>query len=245
TVESILTQKCSDQEKGNQYLALFENLPIIKDINAIIENWSQVHTLSDIINKGYELENGMFPIKLLCTDFNKEIEALTDILIEVLLKDKIYSIEEIYKDFRLALEHKKMFTLKQVREELGYKRYETFQPWLRDYFGDKYINRNDTNGYINIYEYEEIVTAFFLDHKESELDLENNILDYKERLDNQMLLKSKDLKYIANKPNNFMGDVQIVSENNNVKTPKDARLFPFNRASLILAELPKLYSDDN
>ncbi|WP_458625975.1 hypothetical protein [Winogradskyella sp. PC D3.3] len=241
-LEDLWHQNITNAEKGRAYLNLFDNLPVIKDINTIINHFSEVHTLTDVINMAYDIEHHKINWTLGCSNFEKEVNTLTVILTEVLLKDKYYSIQHVDDELDKAVADKKMFTLKQVREELGFKRYETFQPWLKCYFGEKYLNSNRNNGYINLYEYQEIMETFFLSFNETEFDLESNIEVYKERL-GQLLVHSKDIKHIAGKPHNFTEDVQIVSDNNNLKTPKGARLFPYNRASLIKAELPKLYKN--
>jgi len=241
-IEDLWNQNISNDEKGRAYLSLFDNLPIIKDIDTIINHFSEVHTLTDVINMAYDIEHQKIKLTLVCANFENEVNTLTVILTEVLLKDKYYSIEHVDEELEKAVADKKMFTLKQVREELGFKRYETFQPWLKCYFGDTYLNSNRNNGYINLYEYQEIMEAFFLSFNETEFDLASNIEVYKERLDH-LLVHSKHLKDMVGRPNNFTEDVQMVSDNNNLKTPKGARLFPFNRASLIKAELPKLYEN--
>lgn len=241
-VEDILNQDNTNNQKGRTYIRLFDNLPVIKDINTIIKHFSDVHTLTDVINMAYDIKHQKIKLTLVCANFEKEVNSLTVILTEVLLKDKYYSIHHVDEVLEKAVADKKMFTLKQVREELGFKRYETFQPWLKCYFGEKYLNSNRNNGYINLYEYQEIIESFFLSFNETEFDLESNIEEYKQRLDH-ILVHSKHLKHMVGKPNNFTEDVQMVSDNNNLKTPKGARLFPYNRASLIKAELPKLYEN--
>jgi hypothetical protein len=243
-IEDLLNQNITIAEKGRAYLNLFDNLPIIKDINTIINHSSEVHTLTDVINMAYDIKHQKINWTLVCTNFEKEVNTLTVILTEVLLKDKYYNIENVNNELDKAVADKKMFTLKQVREELGFKRYETFQPWLKCYFGENYVDSNRNNGYINLYEYQEIIEAFFLSFNETKFDLESNIEVYKQRLDH-LLVHSKNLKHIVGKPNNFTDDVQIISDNNNLKTPKGARLFPYNRASLIKVELPKLYKNPN
>lgn len=243
-IEDLRNQNITIDEKGRAYLNLFDNLPIIKDINTIINHFSEVHTLTDVINMAYDIKHQNIKLQLVCTNFKKEVNKLTLILTEVLLKDKHYGMQNVDNELEKAVADKKMFTLKQIREELGFKRYETFQPWLECYFGEKYVNSNHNNGYINLYEYHEIMEAFFLSFKETKFDLESNIEEYKQRLDH-LLVHSKNLKHIAGKPNNFTEDVQEISENNNLKTPKGARLFPFNRASLIIEELPKLRENGN
>ena len=133
--------------------------------------------------------------------------------------------------------------MKQTREELGFTKQETFNQWLETYFGSKYLNRNYNNGYLNFEEYHEIVFRFFLKYDETEFDLEENIKVYKKRLDYKLTQHSKELRNIAGHPRNFSGDVEIISEAHNIKTPKGARIFPYNTASLLESEIPKLYLD--
>ncbi|MBW4970882.1 hypothetical protein KZY98_10465 [Croceibacter atlanticus] len=244
-VEDLLEK---DRENfGEIYFAKFDNIPIIKDINARIDQYDNIKTLSDVINladkvSGHPNEKALVNY---CANYEEELKKIEAINQELFLKFNNNRIEASLKQFEENLKDVKPFTLKQTREELGFTKQETFNQWLEAYFGTKYLNRNRNNGYLNFEEYLEIVRKFFLKFDESEFDLEKNIKIYKERLEHKLIAHSKDLRQIANHPRNFSNDVRIISEIHGIETPKGARIFPYHMASLLESEIPKLYPDTN
>ena len=244
-VEELL--KMDRENFGKIYFNRFDNIPIIKDINARIDQYENIKTLSDVINMANHISehpNGKALINH-CANYEEELKKIIAINQELFLKFNNNRIEAALKQFEENLKDVKPFTLKQTREELGFTKQETFNQWLEAYFGTKYLNRNHNNGYLNFEEYLEIVRKFFLKFDESEFELEENVKIYKKRLENKLIAHSKDLRHIANHPRNFSDDVSIISKIHGIETPKGARIFPYHMASLLESEIPTLYPDTN
>ncbi len=84
--------------------------------------------------------------------------------------EKTYNINTQKNAIKREITKAKLFTLAITRRELGYPDQRYFNRWLKAFFGDKYLNKGQSNGYLTLEEYLEIISAFLLTENETYAD---------------------------------------------------------------------------
>ncbi len=130
------------------------------------------------------------------------------------------------------------FSLAKTRKELGYPDQRTFNKWLNGFFGDKYINRGNTNGYISLEEYIEIVCAFILSYNEDKKDLLYKAEELSNRFDNEKNISKKVLKKLTKNNYQLLNErLEDMAKINKLNIPVDVRNFPYSIVSILKNEL--------
>lgn len=152
-----------------------------------------------------------------------------------LINEKLGSNKEVIKQKLIeAFNHKITFTIKETREELGFKNQQTFKIWLDHFYSNKYDNRRK----FNLMEYIDVIKLFLLKPDEYTIDLKNNSEDYKIRLANGLIIKKADLKKFTN--NNYKllkNEIDDLKELKEVKLPDNVDFYPYSIAQLIIKYL--------
>lgn len=145
-----------------------------------------------------------------------------------------FNKELIKEKFIVELNNKISFTIKETREELGFKNQRTFKKWLNYFYGNKY----DNNRKFNLLEYIDVIKKFFLKPDEFEIDLKNNIDEYKKRLSNGMVVKKSHLIKLTNNDYKLLkNEIDDLKDFKIVNLPDNVDFYPYSIAQLIIKNL--------
>lgn len=143
--------------------------------------------------------------------------------------------KEIIKE-KLILEFndKISFTIKETRKEFGFKNQRTFKKWLNHFYGNKYDNCKK----FNLLEYIDVIKKFFLKPDEYEIDLKNNIEEYKIRLSDGIVVKKSHLiKLTENDYKLLKNEIDDLKNLKIVNLPPNVDFYPYSIAQLIIKHL--------
>lgn len=145
-----------------------------------------------------------------------------------------FNRELIKENLLLEINEKITFTIKETREELGFKNQRTFKKWLTFFYGNKYDNSRK----FNLLEYIDVIKKFFLKPDEKEIDINNNIDEYKNRLLNGMVVKKAHLIKLTNNDYKLMkNEIDDLKDFKIVNLPDNVDFYPYSIAQLIIKNL--------
>jgi hypothetical protein len=245
----------SSQDYSERVTKVFMSIPVIKDICQILNHYNGLNSITDTIDFVAKIKEEKINIEFNCSDYTSEVNKLSRMLKIRFAKHlgKQSKITDEVLDEILAKTTK--HTLKKTREELGYPDSRTFNPWLIAFFDDKYVTctgktksgkpsyKSKNKGYINFNEYLEIVSMFLLSENEEYFDLENNALEYRDRIKKQKVTQKKVLKELTKNDYKLLRErVEDVLGIKNINTSHEFRNIPFRIVSIIKNEI-KNYND--
>lgn len=207
---------------------LKSDLPV-DELEILIKNISNINTFSTLIKV-----DDFFKIN------NVSPETITKIYMlykdfKSLVDDNIGENRDYIKNKLIQLFNKKItFSIKDTREELGYKNQRTFKKWLVHFYGNKFENRRT----IYLLEYIDIIKKFILMPSENDLDIKNNRLEYQNRLKNGLIYSKAKLKKFTNDDYKLLQiELEELNDSNKIKIPSDVDFIPFSIAQLIIQHL--------
>lgn len=229
-----LRSECKSEE---EYLKKIESkiqsdLPLVQ-IQSLIVYFQSLQSFSSVINRG-NLENQLLSDMQNNPDNWKVVYEIMD--------DYFYLMNEQYgfkKDLikeRLILEFNERicFTIKETRAELGFKNQRTFKKWLNHFYGDKY----DNNRKFNLLEYVDVIKKFFLKPDEYTFDLNKNLVEYKNRLSNGLVVKKSHLIKLTNNDYKLLkNEIDDLKHLKIVNLPDNVDFYPYSIAQLIIKNL--------
>lgn len=229
-----LRSECKSEE---EYLKKIESkiqsdLPL-GQIQSLIVYFQSLQSFSSVINRG-NLENQLL------SDMENNPDNWK--LVHEIMNDYFYLMNEQYgfkKELikeRLILEFNERicFTIKETREELGFKNQRTFKKWLNYFYGDKY----DNNRKFNLLEYVDVIKKFFLKPDEYTFDLNKNLVEYKNRLSNGIVVKKSHLIKLTNNDYKLLkNEIDDLKHLKIVNLPDNVDFYPYSIAQLIIKNL--------
>ncbi len=126
------------------------------------------------------------------------------------------------------------YSIKETREELGFKNKRTFKKWLNYFYGNKF----DGKKYFTLVEYSDVFKKFFLKSDEEDFEVEKFSEEYLTRIQKGLRFKKADLiKYSENNYKIFKLDILDLESLLKLELPSDVDSFPFSIADLIKKNL--------
>ncbi len=133
-----------------------------------------------------------------------------------------------------TISDKVKFTIKETRQELGFKNQQTFKKWLIHFFGSKYEGRRK----FNLLEYIEVINKFISEPGEEKFDFKKRASAYKERLKNGLVVKKSHLiKFTENDYKLLQVETSLINDEYNFKLPDNVDKYPYSIACLIIQQL--------
>lgn len=253
---TLIEKDCvSIQEYSEKITKVFMSIPVIKDICQILNLYSGLNSITEIIDFASKIKEDEINIKFNCSDYNSEVNKLSKMLKKRFAKHLDGQSKITDEVLEEILAKTTRYNLKQTREELGYPDSRTFNPWLIAFFDDKYVTcrgktksgkpsyKSKKRGYINFNEYLEIVSMFLLCENEDYFDIENCVLEYRDRIKMHKITQKKVLKDLTKNDYKLLRErVEDILGLNNINTSHEFRNIPFRIVSIIKKEIEN-YND--
>lgn len=157
------------------------------------------------------------------------LEILNDY--DAFMNEQLGNNKELIKEkLLLELNEKISFTIKETREELGFKNQRTFKKWLTHFYDNKY----DSSRKFTLLEYIDVIKKFVLKPDEKAIDLNNNIEEYRKRLSDGLVVKKSNLKEMTNNDYKLLkNEIDDLIESDVLKLPENVDFYPYSISQLI------------
>lgn len=197
----------------------------IPEINQVIELLKNLTSFSEIIKQYSSLK---IEVQKIVNNSNRsnEFKKFFPIYFSIL--------NEYIEKNNIKRDSKNKYSLKEIREELGFPNKRTFNKWLSYFYDDKYNKKR----IVSVAEYADIFKKFFLDIYEEDFEIEKFENVYLTRLNNEKRLKKVDLKLYAQDDYKLLkADIKDVDEEFNLNLPKNVDSYPFSIANQLIQHL--------
>jgi hypothetical protein len=188
------------------------------DIILRTENFSSLLNIED------EIKNWIINSNITREKWEEAFKVKDEL--KLLLNDYFkHEPEVLRKLFIVKLADKITFTIKETREELGFKNQRTFKKWLDYFYKGKFEGRKT----INILEYLDIWKKVLLRTDENKIDIGKNTLEYKKRLDEGLIFSKRRLKRLTKGDYKLLKvEIDIINQLENLQLPNDVDSYPFS-----------------
>ena len=205
----------------------------LEQFNSLMEYLHSLQSFSTVVNYEKMETSLMLDIQNNPDKWKLVMEIMDDYF--NLINEKIGSNKEVIKEILLReINEKITFTIKETREELGFKNQRTFKKWLYYFYGNKFDNRRN----FNLLEYIDVIKKFFLKPDEDTIDLKNNIVEYKKRLSDGIVIKKSNLIKLTNNDYKLLkNEIDEFRELKIIKLPENVNSYPYSIAQLIIKNL--------
>lgn len=213
-------------------LKIQSDIPL-EQFKSLIEYVQSLQSFSTLVNRE-KLENSLIIDMQNNPDKWKLVLEIMDDYYQ-LINDKFGFNKELIKEkLLLEINEKITFTIKETREELGFKNQRTFKKWLTYFYENKY----DDCRKFNLLEYIDVIKKFFLNPDEHTIDLNNNIDTYKKRLAEGIVIKKSNLIKLTNNDYKLLkNEIDDLKELEIIKLPENVDFYPYSVAQLIIKNL--------
>ena len=184
----------------------------------------RMKNFSSLLNFENEIYNWFINSNITKEKFEEAFKVMDEL--KLLLKDHFkHEPEVMRKLFIVKLANKITFTIKETREELGFKNQRTFKKWLGYFFKDKFEGRKT----INILEYIDIWEKFLLGNEEKKININKNTLEYKKRLEDGLIFSKHRLKRLTKGDYKLLKvEINYINQLENLQLPNDVDVYPFS-----------------
>lgn len=184
----------------------------------------RMKNFSSLLNFENEIYNWFINSNITKEKFEEAFKVMDEL--KLLLKDHFkHEPEVMRKLFIVKLANKITFTIKETREELGFKNQRTFKKWLGYFFKDKFEGRKT----INILEYIDIWEKFLLGNEEKKININKNTLEYKKRLEDGLIFSKHRLKRLTKGDYKLLKvEIEYINQLENLQLPNDVDVYPFS-----------------
>lgn len=224
-VFAILKEQCASEEEFN--IKVEEKLQDdfhIKELLPLCNILLKMESFSSILDIQSEINNWAIQSNL-TVDKLEEIIKLQDDFASIIREYYKCDDDALRKLFVVKLANKITYTIKETREELGFKNQRTFKKWLIYYYNEKFENKKT----INILEYIDIWNKFLLSPDEIKIDLKNKSTDYKKRLDEGLIFSKNRLKNLTKNDYKLLKiEIETINLEQNLQLPENVDLYPFS-----------------
>lgn len=209
-----------------------ESLPI-NTVNTFLKYINEQKNFTDVVNsnnKEQQLINELSKNREEILKFMNFYTVFKEVADEI-LDDRKQIVKKLVLNY---LSDKISFTIKETREELGFKNQRTFKKWLTHFYGTKF----DNNRKFNLIEYIEVIQKFFLNPDENEIDLKNKRVEYQNRLNKGLVFNKKKLsKLTQTNYKELKNEIEELITFNKINIPENVDFFPYSIAQIIINEL--------
>lgn len=233
-VFNALKETCTTEE---EFLKMRErkiqsDVPL-EQFNALMEYIYTLQSFTTVVDREKMEISLMHDVQNNPDSWNLVLEIMDDF--SQLINEKFGSNKELIKEkLLLEINDKITFTIKETREELGFKNQRTFKKWLNYFYGNKFDNCRK----FNLLEYIEVIKKFFLKPEEHTIDLNNNIDEYKKRLTEGIVIKKSNLIKLTNNDYKLLkNEIDDLKEFEIIKLPENVDFYPYSVAQLIIKNL--------
>jgi len=229
-----LKQQCeTDEQFQNMLIVQMETDFNFTKLKPLLDVFLKIENFSSFLNIEEDIKNCLMKLELSKQDLEKIIET-KDLCGSLLIKH-LHPEKEILKKLLIVkLADKITFTIKETREELGFKDQRTFKKWLNYFFPDKYNGRRIVNilDYINIWE------KFLLTPEEHKIDIKNKSVEYRQRLDQGLVFSKERLKKLtADHYKALKNEIDSINKLEGLQLPNNVDKFPFSIVHIIKKHL--------
>jgi DNA-binding MarR family transcriptional regulator len=243
---------CSTDEEFQNKLCeeISDKFNIFLEISSHFNNVTGVKTLAKSITS-FQDNN---PLEKLSREELKELNDFIENDVKPTISEKLDITNEVNRKRFINEVSENFITLKKTREELECENQRTFEKWLLIFFGEgypvgyhKFSDKGANNGYINLSEYIEIVSAFLLSYDEEKIDLTNKSKEYSERFENGIMVSKEKLKTILSTYNARLKENiedwsgRRYNDEDIALTVSKSRKFPNSLASSIIDDVRNNY----
>jgi hypothetical protein len=179
---------------------------------------------SSLLNIEDELKKWIINSNITKEKWEEAIKVMDELQ---LLQNDYYKHEPevLRKLFIVKLADKITFTIKETREELGFKNQRTFKKWLDYFYKGKFEGRKT----INILEYLDIWKNFLLATDENKIDINRNTVEYKKRLEEGLVFSKHRLKRLTKDDYKLLKvEINSINQLENLQLPNDVDMYPFS-----------------
>lgn len=229
-----LKEKCLTEEEFekivDEKLEIDFNLKIFVPFYNII---SKIESFKSILDMQNEINNWAVESKITIEELDKIIKFQEDIA--SVMRD-YYKCDDdaLRKLFVVKLADKITFTIKETRQELGFKNQRTFKKWLIYYYNDKFENKKT----INILEYIDIWKKFILCPDENKIDLNNKTSEYKSRLTEGLIFSKNRLKNLTKNDYKVLKiEIEAINQEQKLHLPENVDFYPYSIVQIFLKHL--------
>ena len=229
-----LKEECLTEEEFekivDEKLEIDFNLKIFVPFCNII---SKIESFKSILDMQNEINNWAVESKITIEELDKIIKFQEDIA--SVMRD-YYKCDDnvLRKLFVVKLADKITFTIKETRQELGFKNQRTFKKWLIYYYNDKFENKKT----INILEYIDIWKKFILSPDENKIDLNNKTTEYKSRLTEGLIFSKNRLKNLTKNDYKVLKiEMEAINQEQKLHLPENVDFYPYSIVQIFLKHL--------
>ncbi len=208
----------------DEFMAKLEHELFANEIAQIADIYTRFDSISSLIKYFSKIENSEIQ-EVIKTDRPKEFFAF--------LK-KISPIFNKYDEDIPISQLNVKYSIKETREELGFKNQRTFKKWLTYFYRDKFDNRH----YFSLEEYTDVFKKFFLKSDEEDFEGEKITNEYLTRIQQGLRFKKADLiKYSQNNYKILKNDINDIDSFKKLELPSDVDSYPFSIVDVIKRNL--------
>lgn len=233
-VFNALKETCKSEE---EFLEIRErkmqsDVPL-EQFNALMEYIYSFQSFTTVVNRE-EMEISLMDAVQNDPDSLKLVVEIMEDFSHLINEKFGYNKELIKEKLLREINDKITFTIKETREELGFKNQRTFKKWLNYFYGNKFDNCRK----FNLLEYIDVIKKFFLKPEEHTIDLNNNIDEYKKRLADGIVIKKSNLIKLTNNDYKLLkNEIDDLKEFEIIKLPENVDFYPYSVAQLIIKNL--------
>lgn len=224
-----LKDQClSDDEFNIKVEEKFEIDFNLKIMQPFYEIFLKKDSFSSILDMQNEVNELAIQSQLTIEEIDNIIK-IRDTLISI-LKDNYKCDDAALRKVIIAkLADKITFTIKETREELGFKNQRTFKKWLDYFYPGKFENKRT----INILDYIDIWKKFLLGPDENQIDLNKKAIEYKKRLNDGLIFSKKRLKNLTKTDYKLLKiEMETIIKDQNLQLPENVDFYPYSIAQV-------------